>query len=108
MNLLEASRVALVSLQANKMRSALTMLGIFIGVVAVIVMIGIGRGASADVQDRIRAMGTNLLIVWPGWRASSGRRSPLGWPKATRWSWAPARAAWAPEAQGGSPMPAHR
>ncbi len=66
MNLFEALRVALVSLQANTMRSALTMLGIIIGVASVISMIAIGRGASADVQDRIRAMGTNLLIVWPG------------------------------------------
>jgi len=72
MNLLEALRVALVSLQANKMRSALTMLGIIIGVASVISMIAIGRGASADVQERIRAMGTNLLIVWPG-QARQGR-----------------------------------
>ncbi|MGD8238564.1 MAG: ABC transporter permease [Armatimonadota bacterium] len=66
MNLMEGFRVALVGLQANKMRSALTMLGIIIGVGSVITMIAIGRGASADVQERIKAMGTNLLIVWPG------------------------------------------
>ena len=72
MNLLEALRVALVGLQANKMRSALTMLGIIIGVGSVIAMIAIGRGASADVQERIRSMGTNLLTVWPG-QARVGR-----------------------------------
>ncbi|MFQ5808870.1 MAG: ABC transporter permease [Armatimonadota bacterium] len=66
MNLMEGLRVALVGLQANKMRSALTMLGIIIGVGSVITMIAIGRGASADIQERIKAMGTNLLIVWPG------------------------------------------
>jgi putative ABC transport system permease protein len=66
MNILEAFRVALVGLRANKLRSALTMLGIIIGVGSVISVLAMGRGASAGVQERIKAMGTNLLIVWPG------------------------------------------
>ncbi|HJN18664.1 MAG TPA: ABC transporter permease, partial [Armatimonadota bacterium] len=66
MNLLEGVRVALTALKANKLRSALTMLGVVIGVGSVIAMIAIGRGASEDVEDRIRSMGSNLLTVWPG------------------------------------------
>ncbi|MGQ9729948.1 MAG: ABC transporter permease [Candidatus Zipacnadales bacterium] len=66
MNLVEGIRVALTALRANKMRSGLTMLGVVIGVGSVITMIAIGRGASADVEERIRSMGSNLLTVWPG------------------------------------------
>jgi putative ABC transport system permease protein len=72
MNLLEAIRVALTSLRANKLRAALTTLGVIIGVGSVIAMIAIGRGASADIEDRIRSMGSNLLTVWPG-QARQGR-----------------------------------
>ena len=72
MNPLEAVRVALTSLKANKLRSILTMLGVIIGVGSVITMVGIGRGARADIEDRIRSMGTNLLTVWPG-QARRGR-----------------------------------
>ncbi|MFQ6130461.1 MAG: ABC transporter permease [Armatimonadota bacterium] len=72
MNPLEAVRVALIALRANKLRSGLTMLGIIIGVGSVITMIAIGRGASVDVQERIQAMGTRLLTVWPG-QARRGR-----------------------------------
>jgi len=72
MNPLEAIRVALTSVKANKLRSVLTMLGVIIGVGSVITMIGIGRGARADIEDRIRSMGTNLLTVWPG-QARQGR-----------------------------------
>lgn len=64
--------MALIGLRANKMRAGLTMLGIIIGVGSVIAMIAIGRGASADIEERIRALGTNLLIVWPG-QARRGR-----------------------------------
>ena len=58
--------VALRSLWANKMRSSLTMLGVIIGVGAVIVMLGIGEGAKRQVSERITSMGTNLLVVRPG------------------------------------------
>ena len=66
MNLAESLRVAMGSLAANKMRSSLTMLGIIIGVGAVIAMMSIGRGAQAQVTDQIRSMGTNLLFITPG------------------------------------------
>ena len=72
MSPIEALRVALIAIRANKMRSILTMLGVIIGVGSVIAMLAIGRGASADVTERIASMGTNILIVWPG-AAREGR-----------------------------------
>jgi putative ABC transport system permease protein len=66
MEFLEIVKIALRALARNKLRSALTMLGIVIGVGAVIAMVGIGDGAQKEVQDRIAAMGTNLLNVTAG------------------------------------------
>lgn len=66
MELFETMKIALRALARNKLRSALTMLGIIIGVGAVIAMVGIGNGAQKEVQDRIAAMGTNLLYVSAG------------------------------------------
>lgn len=63
---------AMSSLLANKMRSILAMLGIIIGVGAVIAMLAIGAGAQAQILERISAMGTNLLIVRPGQRGTGG------------------------------------
>ena len=62
----ETITVALSALRANKLRSVLTMLGIVIGVAAVIAMIALGTGAQAAVKDRIAALGTTLLTVNPG------------------------------------------
>ncbi|MCU0648317.1 MAG: ABC transporter permease [Gemmatimonadaceae bacterium] len=62
----EVVRVALTALRANKLRSLLTMLGIVIGVAAVIAMDGIGRGAQTAIKDRISSLGTTLLTVTPG------------------------------------------
>ena len=62
----EVFRVALGALRANKLRSLLTMLGIVIGVGAVIAMDGIGRGAQSSIKSRITALGTTLLTVTPG------------------------------------------
>jgi putative ABC transport system permease protein len=59
-------RIAWRALARNKMRSMLTMLGIIIGVAAVIAMVGVGQGAQQKVQDQIAAMGTNLLFVSSG------------------------------------------
>jgi len=70
-------RTALRALRRNKMRSALTMLGIVIGVAAVIAMVSIGQGADAAVQKQIQSLGTNLLMVIPGATTSAGVRS--GW-----------------------------
>lgn len=66
MNFLHNLEVALNGLRANKMRSFLTMLGIIIGVAAVIVMISLGQGASKRITSQIASMGSNLLLVFPG------------------------------------------
>ncbi|HTF58272.1 MAG TPA: ABC transporter permease, partial [Planctomycetota bacterium] len=60
------------SLLRNKVRTALTMLGIVIGIASVITMVAIGQGASAQIQDQINSMGRNLLMVRPGAASSSG------------------------------------
>jgi putative ABC transport system permease protein len=70
-------RAALRALRRHKLRSALTMLGIVIGVGAVIAMVSIGQGADAAVQSQIQALGRNLLMVVPGATTSAGVRS--GW-----------------------------
>ncbi len=62
----ESLRIAFSSLAANKMRSALTMLGIIIGVAAVITMVGLGSGAQKAIAERIQSMGSNLLFIRPG------------------------------------------
>src|SRR5215472_12484362 len=66
MNLLEILRIATRALMRNKMRSLLTMLGIIIGVGAVIATVGVGQGATQQVQDQIASMGTNLLYISAG------------------------------------------
>lgn len=71
-------RVALRSLQRNKLRSALTMLGIIFGVGAVIAMVAISQGADAFIQAQINSLGTNILMVIPGATTSSGVRSGYG------------------------------
>ncbi|HEX2924597.1 MAG TPA: ABC transporter permease [Chloroflexota bacterium] len=78
MNLAESLRVALGSLVSNKMRSALTMLGIIIGVGAVIALMSVGRGAQAMITNQIRGMGTNLLFITPGAARDSGVRQAQG------------------------------
>jgi putative ABC transport system permease protein len=62
----EIIQVALGAIAANKMRSFLTMLGIIIGIAAVITMVSLGEGAQKDVQERLQSMGTNVLTVRPG------------------------------------------
>jgi len=65
-------KVAFKSIVKNKMRTLLTMLGIIIGVAAVIVMVAIGKGAEKRIQDQIASMGTNLITVFPGSMQSRG------------------------------------
>ncbi len=72
MLLIEIWKVALLAIRANKLRSFLTMLGIIIGVGAVITMIALGAGAQKAVQDNISALGTNLLTVMPGQQFQHG------------------------------------
>jgi macrolide transport system ATP-binding/permease protein len=66
------------ALRRNKMRSALTMLGIFIGVAAVIAMVAVGDGARASVQEQLQSLGTNLIIVLPGATTANGVRGGFG------------------------------
>ncbi|HEY5401493.1 MAG TPA: ABC transporter permease, partial [Pyrinomonadaceae bacterium] len=78
MTLFMIIRVAFRALVRNKMRAALTMLGIIIGVSAVIAMVSIGQGASASVQAQIESIGTNLLFVSAGAQNVGGVRSGTG------------------------------
>src|SRR5690349_16656449 len=66
MRLVEAWRVALDALRANRLRSGLTMLGVVIGVAAVVVLVAIGTGAKQLVESQVEGLGSNLLIVVPG------------------------------------------
>jgi putative ABC transport system permease protein len=67
-------KVAFKSIIKNKMRTLLTMLGIIIGVAAVIVMVAIGKGAEKRIQDQIASMGTNLIMIFPGSMQQGGVR----------------------------------
>ena len=78
MNLLVCARVALRALRVNPLRSALTMLGIIIGVGAVIAMVSVGAGAQARVAEQIRALGSNLILILPGSVATTGVRLGFG------------------------------
>ena len=78
-------RVALRALLRNKTRSALTMLGVVIGVAAVIATVGIGDGARARVQQTFSAMGTNLLIVLPGSTSTGGVQGGFGSASTLTW-----------------------
>jgi putative ABC transport system permease protein len=70
--------MALGALRVNKLRTALTMLGIIIGVAAVIAMVSVGRGAQKRIAEQIHSMGSNLIIVSPGASTSGGIRWGLG------------------------------
>ena len=78
MNLQECMRVAFEGLSANKVRSGLTMLGIVIGVGAVIAMIAIGQGAKMQTMNAIQSMGTNVLIIRAGESRSGSVRGAVG------------------------------
>ena len=66
MQWLDTLMMSLGSIRANKLRTALTMLGVIIGVAAVIAMVALGTGAQRAVEERIAALGANLLTVFPG------------------------------------------
>lgn len=78
MNLLLTFKIAVRALGRNKMRSSLTMLGIIIGVAAVIAMVGIGQGASASIQSSIANLGNNMLFVHSGSHNTGGMRGGTG------------------------------
>ncbi|PYP39979.1 MAG: multidrug ABC transporter substrate-binding protein, partial [Gemmatimonadetes bacterium] len=78
MNVWVSARIAARALWVNKLRSALTMLGIIIGVGAVITMVGVGAGAEARVTEQIQSLGSNLIIVLSGTVTSGGVRLGSG------------------------------
>jgi len=79
MNWLDTVRTGLEAIRTHRLRSGLTMLGILIGIAAVILTVGLGEGAQAQVRSQINALGTNLLIVSPGSSTSTtGIRGGFG------------------------------
>ncbi len=78
MNVLASARIAVRALRVNKLRSALTMLGIVIGVGAVIAMVAVGSGAQARVAEQIQSLGANVIIIWPGTVNQGGVRLGAG------------------------------
>jgi putative ABC transport system permease protein len=78
-NWAQTLRTGLEAVRAHRLRSALTMLGILIGIAAVILTVGFGEGASSQIKDQINSLGTNLLIITPGSATSPGGvNGPLG------------------------------
>ncbi len=78
MNLIESIKVSFRALGANKLRSTLTMLGIIIGVGAVIALLSIGQGAGAAITSQVQGIGSNLIFVFPGQASTAGIRSAFG------------------------------
>ena len=78
MRFVEILRISFEALIRNKMRSLLTMLGIIIGVGAVIVMVAIGQGAQASVEAQISSLGTNVILLFPGTSARGGVMTGFG------------------------------
>lgn len=78
MNFLETIRIAVDSLLRQKTRALLTMLGIIIGVGAVISMVAVGQGAQSAVESQIASLGTNVLIIYPGSTSQGGVRTGAG------------------------------
>jgi putative ABC transport system permease protein len=76
MNFLETFSVAYEAIMSNKVRSGLTMLGVIIGVMAVILLVSIGEGAQVYITKELTGLGTNLLIVTPGKTSTSGGFHP--------------------------------
>jgi putative ABC transport system permease protein len=78
MSALGSLQIAARALRVNKLRSALTVLGIVVGVAAVVCMVSVGAGAQAEVSEKIRTLGANLLLIIPGARSSGGARLESG------------------------------
>jgi len=86
MDVLQTFRVAARALLTNKIRSFLTILGIIIGVAAVIAMVAIGNGARARVEQAFAAMGSNLLIILPGSTTAGGAHGGFGTMPTVTWA----------------------
>ncbi|GAB4293893.1 MAG: ABC transporter permease [Desulfuromonadia bacterium] len=78
MSLLQTLKIALRALRTNKMRSFLTMLGIIIGIAAVIAMMAVGSGASYIISQQISSIGSNIILILPGSTTSGGLRTGSG------------------------------
>jgi putative ABC transport system permease protein len=78
MGLSENFRIALRALAANKLRSVLTMLGVIIGVAAVVALMAIGQGATASITEQVQSIGANLIFVSPGRFEQGGGRTSVG------------------------------
>ncbi len=78
MGFFDVFEIALTSLSRNKMRSFLTMLGIIIGVSAVIAMMAVGYGAQKNIKDQIASLGTNVILIYPGSTNQAGVRTGFG------------------------------
>ena len=78
MSLLMTFRIAAKALARNKLRTALTMLGMIIGVAAVITMVALGTGAQAAIEDQIKGAGTNMIMVFPGSVTVGGAKQGAG------------------------------
>src|SRR5689334_25301640 len=72
MKILTLVRLATAAIRKNKMRAALTMLGIIIGVAAVIVMVAVGYGARTRIRAQINNLGTNMIVITPGAAQTAG------------------------------------
>ncbi|HTP10992.1 MAG TPA: ABC transporter permease [Anaerolineae bacterium] len=111
LNLAQNVRSALRALMANKLRSALTMLGIVIGVAAVVALVSIGTGAQASITNRIEGIGANLITVFSGTRnqftpsgAGGGATAPLTYEEALQLRGLPGVMAVGPQAQSRQPL----
>ncbi len=78
MSVLELVRLALARLGTSRLRAALTMLGIIIGVGSVVALVAVGQGASSGITNRIESLGTNLLTINAGASFSGGMRGAAG------------------------------
>src|SRR5262245_57882253 len=78
MSILMTIRIALKALARNKLRTALTMLGMIIGVAAVIAMVALGSGAQQMIEDQVKAQGTNLVTIFPGFSSAGGAKGGMG------------------------------
>ena len=78
LDILQTYKVSLTALRRNPLRTLLTMLGVIIGVGAVVTMVAIGQGASSAVQSQIGALGTNFLIIFSGSQSTGGIRGGIG------------------------------
>src|SRR6187399_1349689 len=78
MSLFMTFRIAFKALSRNKLRTVLTMLGMIIGVAAVIAMVALGSGAQAQIEEAVKAQGTNLITISPGNMSIGGVRGGAG------------------------------